>query len=223
MSAGLPLPEQKNYDVAYGLALHLAGEKLASGDIAEICRKSGTVCDASGRAITVRYFNRDYRVSFPDFTITAVDGNGQPELRDKVLILDYLGRAGGAPLTGKLIGYQELAEGAAYYPSFIARAVRPITSYFGRDPEKLVAMAETLDGVRAGYGDAAVTVHAFSRVPITIIVWRGDDEFPADSSILFDETVLDYLSPEDINVVCQSLSWGLVKSLKSVSTHGPEA
>jgi hypothetical protein len=72
----------------------------------------------------------------------------------------------------------------------------------------------------AKYGDVSVTIPAFSRVPITIVVWKGDEEFPPSASILFDDTVLDYLSAEDINVLCQTVTWRLVKSLKSKPRHG---
>jgi len=34
-------------------------------------------------------------------------------------------------------------------------------------------------------------------VPLRLILWQGDNEFPPDASILFDETAGDYLSPED--------------------------
>jgi hypothetical protein len=69
-----------------------------------------------------------------------------------------------------------------------------------------------LGGIQAGYGDVAVTIPAFNRVPITLVFWKGDEEFPSNGHILFDSTVLDYLSAEDINVLCQSITWYLVKA-----------
>ncbi len=67
------------------------------------------------------------------------------------------------------------------------------------------------------YGDIAVTIPAFSRVPITLVLWRGDDEFPPNANILFDSTILDYLSAEDVNVLCQTIAWQLVKSFQNRS------
>ena len=63
----------------------------------------------------------------------------------------------------------------------------------------------------------AVTINAFKRVPITFVLWRGDEEFPPDGSILFDATVSDYLSIEDINVLCERITWKLVRLLKEGS------
>jgi hypothetical protein len=212
---GLPLPDQKNYELAYSLALKLTGEKLASrSDIAEQCRKSGATYEIAGRSVVIqtKYLNRAYRVTLPDITVTLADSQDEVELRDKVLILHYLERAKGTSLTEKLIAYQELEEGAVYYPSFFKRAVKPLIDYFGPAPDSLLTTAVKLGGTKTNYGDASVVIPAFSRVPINIVIWKGDEEFPPNASILFDETVLDYLSAEDINVLCQTITWRLVKS-----------
>ena len=63
----------------------------------------------------------------------------------------------------------------------------------------------------------AVTIDAFKQVPITFVLWQGDDEFPPEGGILFDANVSDYLSIEDINVLCEAVAWKLVRFLKEGS------
>jgi len=214
----ITLPDQKNYELAYSLALKLAGEKLAHrDDIEEQCRRSGATYEISspGANIYIKYFNRIHRVTLPDITISLPGSEEEVALRDKILVLHHLERAKGTPLANKLIGYKELEEGAAYYPSFFQRAIKPLVDFFGLSPDRLLSAADELGGTEANYGDASVNIPAFSRVPVTFVVWKGDDEFPPNASILFDHTVLDYLSAEDINVLCQIITWRLIKSLKS--------
>jgi hypothetical protein len=43
-------------------------------------------------------------------------------------------------------------------------------------------------------------------------LWKGDEEFPAEGSFLFDGSIPDYLSIEDINILCQTIAWRLVKN-----------
>ncbi|MBN1189920.1 MAG: DUF3786 domain-containing protein [Dehalococcoidales bacterium] len=213
--AELSLPDQKSYDVAYNLALKMAGEKLNNcSDFIHLCRRSGSIYDSTGHApvICTQYLKQTYRITLPDISVSLIDSGDEVGLRDKILILHYLDRAGGTPLSGKLISYQELEEGAAYYPSFFQRAVKPLVEHFGQAPEELVSAAADLGGEKAEYGDIAVVIPAFSRVPLTYIVWKGDDEFPPDATILFDSTILDYLSAEDINVLCQTVTWKMVKA-----------
>ncbi len=214
----ISLPDQKNYELAYTLALKLAGEKLAGREnIAEQCRRSGSSYEISGQAMVIytEFLHRAYRVTLPDITVSLSGGGDEVELRDKVLILHYLERAKGTTLANRLIAYQELEEGAVYYPSFFQRAVKPLVEYFGPTPGRLLSAAEIMGGIKTKYGDASVVIPAFSQVPINIVVWKGDEEFPPNASILFDDTVLDYLSAEDINVLCQTITWRLIKSLKS--------
>ncbi len=47
------------------------------------------------------------------------------------------------------------------------------------------------------YGDSALKLSPFPRVPIVIILWEGDEEFPARADILFDSTCSVHL-PTDI-------------------------
>ncbi len=214
----ISLPEQNNYEVAYGLAFKLAGEKLSNLDnLEEQCRKSDSICQIAdtSQTIILDYLNRAYQIALPEINITLKDSSEKVELRDKILILHYLTRAKGSPLSHKMIAYQELQEGATYYPTFIKRAVKPLIDYFGPAPDRLPEVAARFGGYKVNYGDVAVTIPAFSRVPITLVIWRGDDEFPPNANILFDSTILDYLPSEDINVLCQTIAWYLVKSLPS--------
>jgi hypothetical protein len=122
--------------------------------------------------------------------------------------------AKGVPISHKFIAFKELPEGANYFPTFSKRSIEPLIKYFGREPQRLVDAAEKLDGLKVDYGDVAVTISAFSRVPITIVLWRGDEEFPPRSNILFDATISDYFFTEDITVLCENITWKLVKFLK---------
>jgi hypothetical protein len=58
----------------------------------------------------------------------------------------------------------------------------------------------------------AVTINAFRRVPITLVLWQGDAELPPASSLIFDATISDYLSTEDISVLCEIITWRLIKN-----------
>jgi hypothetical protein len=64
----------------------------------------------------------------------------------------------------------------------------------------------------------AVTINAFSRVPVTIVLWRGDDEFAPDGNILFDANVSDYLPTEDITILCETIVWKLINHLRELQT-----
>jgi hypothetical protein len=81
-------------------------------------------------------------------------------------------------------------------------------------PEELVKTAAIFNGQSVNYGDASVRINALPRVPITIALWRGDEEFGPEGSILFDSTVSEYLTNDDIHSLCEGIAWKMVRALK---------
>jgi hypothetical protein len=206
-------PNVREY--AHNLAYNLAREQLAGlDDIEKQCLRSGTEYRPTEKAVIISYLNQPYRLSLPDGEVSGMAG-GEVPLRDKILILHYFTRAKGTPLSNKMITYQELVEGINYYPTFFKRAIKPIVNHFGSEPEQLLKTAEILGGYQADYGDVAVTIHAFSRVPVTPVLWKGDKEFAPEGNIMFDSTIPDYLPTEDITILSEVIAWRLVRLLKS--------
>jgi hypothetical protein len=215
----LPLPGQKNYEYGYNLAYKLACEQLGKVNIEEQCRKSGAryvVIDSQELAI-VEYLAQSYQITLPAIDVSLVDGGAGVPIKDKFLILHYLTLAKGIPITNKFIAFRELPEGANYFPTFSKRSIEPLTEHFGSEPHWLIEAAGKLGGHKVDYGDVAVTINGFSRVPITLVLWRGDEEFPPRSNILFDATIPAYLSTYDITVLCETIVWKLVKFLREGS------
>ncbi len=215
----LPLPNQRNYEHGYKLAYKLAGEQLGKLDIEEQCRKSGAryVVIDSQELIIIEYLNQSYQVTFPDIQISLVKGKAELPIKEKILLLHYLALAKGVPIANKFIAFKELPEGAGYFPTFSKRSIEPLTEHFGREPHWLIEAAERLDGRKVDYGDVAVTINGFSRVPIILVLWRGDEEFPPRGNILFDASIPSYLATYDITVLCETITWKLVKFLKEGS------
>lgn len=214
----MTVPTKRNDEYGYELAYRLACEQLAKIDkiyIEQQCDKSGAQYIDSQKAITIGYLNQPYLITLPDVKISLMDREEKVPIRDKLLILHYFNTAKGTPLSNKVITYKELPEGANYFPTFYKRAIKPLVTHLGNEPHRLLDLARTLGGQEVGYGDASVTINAFSRVPITLVLWKGDDEFAPEGNIMFDSTISDYLPAEDIIVLCQTITWKLVNLLKA--------
>ena len=150
----------------------------------------------------------------PNAEITTETGE-ELSLREKILILHYLATAKGTLLSNKQIAFRELPEGATYFRSFSQRTLKPLANFFGKEPARLIEVAQKIGGRKAEFGDASVTINAFPKVPITLVIWKGDNEFPPDANITFDNTITDYLSVEDITVICEIITWKMIRGLKT--------
>jgi len=202
---------ERGFDLSYRLAC----EQLAKiGDIEEQCRRSGARY-LGPHEIVIDYLNQPYHIMIPEGKIVLEDSGTETPLRDKILILHYFTGAKGTPATGKSIAYKQLQGGVSYFPAFSQRVIGPLVKNFGRGPELLRNAAAKLGGCEADYGDLSVTINAFDQVPITLVLWKGDEEVAPNGNILFDANISDYLSTEDVTVLSETIVWKLVKNIPS--------
>lgn len=203
------------WERGFKLSYKFAREQLTKiGDIEKQCRRSGArYLEPNG--IVINYLNQTYRIMLPDGKILLEDSNIEAPLRDKILILHYFTGAKGTAPTGKLIAFKQLSGGVSYFPAFSQRAINPFVKHFGQKPELLIDISAKLGGYNSNQGDVSVTIDAFNHVPITFALWRGDEEFSPSGAILFDANISDYLSTEDVTVLCETIVWKLVKSISS--------
>jgi len=204
-------PWERGFELSY----KIAREQLTKiSDIEKQCWKSGArYLEPNG--IVINYLNQPYRIMLPDGKILSEDNGTEAPLRDKILILHYFTGARGTPATGKLIAYKQLPGGISYFPAFSQRAIAPLVNHFADNPELLVKAVARLGGREADYGDVSVTVNAFDHVPIILVLWKGDEELSPNGNILFDANISDYLSTEDVTVLCETIIWKLVKDVPS--------
>jgi hypothetical protein len=199
----------------FGLSYKLAREQLSKiSDIQEQCRKSGARY-VKPNEIVINFLNKPYHITLPGVEILLEDSNAEVPVKDKILILHYFVGAKGTPPAGKLITYKQLVGGVSYFPAFSQRAIAPLVNHFGKNPELLIKAAAKLGSRGGNYGDVSVNINAFDRVPTTLVLWRGDEELAPNGNILFDSNISDYLSTEDITVLCETIVWKLVKDIPS--------
>jgi hypothetical protein len=188
------------------LALAVARERLAACDPLLLAARARVPFDEVRSTFAVGFLGTRHTVTFPAGEVRTASGEAVPLIRE-VLILHYLTGASGLPVQNRWIAFRELPDGAIYVGPFQARAVQPLVRYFGPAPEKLIPAAEALGGFPVAMGDAGAVVPAFPLVPVAVILWRGDEEFPAAGNILFDGSAPTHMSAEDY-VVLASLVVG---------------
>jgi hypothetical protein len=176
----------------------------------------------SRKVVKIDYLKRSYIISIPSGEISYETDSEAVPLRDKILILHYFIQAKGTSFSGKTITYKELHDGINYFPVFSKRTIQPLVKFFGNEPGELLKTARVLGGEKADYGDMAVTINAFTYVPVTFVIWQGDDEFPPEGSLLFNNTINDYLTNDDIHALCENIIWSLVR-IKQSGGSSPNA
>lgn len=173
--------------------------------------------DEETKQFAVPFLGSTYLVSFPDGAVCNRDREENVPITNHILILHYLINATGQNLTGEVISFKELPDGAIYIDPFTRRSIKPMLDIFSGDPESLVKCGLVMGGKAADFGDVSVTVPVFPRVAITYVIWSGDEEFPASGTILFDSSARYYLPTEDYAMVSGTIIWGMRAILKKIA------
>ena len=182
--------------------------ELRSLGPSELARRGGLTRETGTLSLTV--LGTTYTLDWPD--LVARKPNGEPCRDDLwILLLDYLRLADGSDPTGNWIGYQELPDGAFYRHAFQSYTGDQLVRDLG-GIELFRRAAETLEGEALGIGDAGFSFRALPNVPLAVVWWAGDDEFPANATILFDEVAGKYLPTDGLAILGRMLCRALVKA-----------
>ncbi|MDO9586231.1 MAG: DUF3786 domain-containing protein [Syntrophales bacterium] len=193
-------------------AINLAREKLLFRDPDEICRNAAAelLLQNDKKRIVFPYFLRKVEVAYPGGIVAFSEGENNLPLQEQGLILHYLLGACDMPLTGELITFRELPSGEFYYEPFLKRAQVPLVKTFGLNHELFRRAGEKLGGKGAALGDISMTFRPFPQIPVTLLLWRGDEEFPPDGNILFDASIKNILHVEDIAFLAGTVVYKLM-------------
>jgi hypothetical protein len=103
-------------------------------------------------------------------------------------ILRYLIHAKNMPLSGELVKPDDLPGGDFFSKGSHVLPIEKIIRRFENDFNGFIETGIALGGSLTEYGDVSLRLPPFPRLPVYIIIWAGDDEFPAKSSLLFDSS-----------------------------------
>ena len=163
--------------------------------------------------VSVPFFDEIININIPGFSF-ASSKNTNITLVTKIMILHYMNTSSGEPLSGEKITYEDIPGLRGYQPVFEKRAAKPLLSAFGLDRHAFLEAGIGLGGTEEEYGDASFTLYVFPKVPITFILWEGDEEFAPALKMLFDSSIPHYLPLDDITVIAKLASTMIIKEAR---------
>ena len=126
------------------------------------------------------------------------------------LLLYYFVTADGIPLRGQWISFTELPDGKFYNQAFQGYTGQQIARTFEDHHQRFERAAESLGGVRQYHGDVSYSFQALPHVPLMVVYWAGDEDFPSNFQILFDATASHYLPTDAYAILGSTLTRRLI-------------
>lgn len=168
-----------------------AWDELSRLDPADVCRNTGAAYDASEGVYLLDSFGIQFRFSTANKEMSSSDERGAAYLGRlgyfyRLSSVWYLVKARDIPPAGRLLGPSNLSGGQLFFRGSHVLPLPAVAAKYNENPGAFTERGVLLGGVRASYGDEAVELRPFPRIPVTLLLWRGDDEFPPRADILFD-------------------------------------
>jgi hypothetical protein len=183
-------------------ALGLAREAFARLDPEAQALRCGGKIVPPPVSIEIPCFDLRCVVSHPEGSVRVEGQPGTLPPWEQVLLLHYLSSTAPVPREEDPIPFSSVPSGVFYDAAFQRRVRKSFLSTFAAKPDLLASSAAGLGGrAVAGPGDVTVTIPAFPRITLTFTLWKADEEFPADMSLLLSSTIAAYLPTEDIAVL----------------------
>ncbi|GMO47944.1 MAG: DUF3786 domain-containing protein [Termitinemataceae bacterium] len=182
-------------------------------DPSEIAARCNLIFDDVKKTFSLCLMGVEYQITHPEFSmkslvsIKPLDGGKEVFVSDaetKVLVLRFLCEGHARASSGKQLSYREIPWGEVYFKNFEGRCIKRVERTFGECIENFCKIfsenknlkATPLEGKKSGF-----RFEFLSGLYMSIIIWEGDDEFPASAQILFDDNFPAAFTAEDIAAV----------------------
>lgn len=181
-----------------GLPLEHYRTIFRDADPAELSAKSGVQSD--NQVFTLSLLNRRISVTWPEAEFTLDDGS-KPGDYTQILVLRRILEGSRTAFGGRMLAYSEMPWGPVYETQFRGRCIQRMAGTYGHNISGFDEACKALGGIPAKAGDTAYDLEFMQGLTVRLIMWEGDDEFPASAQILFSDNFPSAFTAEDMAVV----------------------
>ncbi len=191
---------------------------LAEIDVGLLAKRAGG--ERCGDGIALFLFATPLCITVPGFEVQSPEGAACRE-ETQLLVLDYLARASTVVANSTTppaieptwIGFQELPHGTFYAKAFRSYTSDELEARLNGGTDQFERACTQFGGLAFPLGDAAYKFRAFPHIHLALVWWAGDDEFPANATVLFDRSAARALPIDGMAVLGRLLCHGILNAI----------
>ena len=170
-------------------------EDLAGMNPEDVCRRALCAYNNTDGCYTLSVWGEDHKIYPAQSRIVRVrDGREDINILFGLFIVQYLLTARDIPVIGEWISEKDIPGGSAFFRGPHAIPTHLITERYGDRPGEFCERCEQLGGIALDLADRAYSFRIAPRIPVALLLWEGDGEFPAESRMVFDRSIGQHLA-----------------------------
>jgi hypothetical protein len=184
--------------------------RLSEQDPADVCRRTGCTYDAAEKTYRLTVWGRPYAMDLRKGRIVCADPDRGPlHPYFDLFAVHYLLSAAELPPAGQWISEKDIPGGTTFFRGPHAVPTHLIASRFDGDIQGFTRLCDQCGGTKLALADASFSFSITPRVPVAVLFWQGDEEFPTEAKLLYDQTIIRHLASDIIYAlavgVCEHL------------------
>jgi hypothetical protein len=178
--------------------------KLARCSHAEVCQRTKARFNVASGAYILDVFNSNIEIYPSSCEMRGSDTLCRFLLENlahytRLSVLWYLLQAQDVLPSGNLVNPRELGgSGLIFTQGSHILPLDKLARKYEEDTAAFLRQGMSLGGTSCKYGDASIKLFPFPKIPVLVVLWRKDEEFPARVDLLLDDTCSKHLPPDII-------------------------
>ena len=188
-------------------------KELSEQDPIDVCRRALCSYHDTNKFYTVSVWGEPYKIYPHQFKIEYFnDGHAPFNPYLGLFTVHYLLKAKEIEPVNQWISEKDILGGSTFFRGPHEIPTDLITASFNCDIEGFKNKCKALMGSPLRLADAAFAFKITPRIPVAVLYWAGDDEFPAESKILYDKTIAEQLASDVIYALAVGICERIGKS-----------
>lgn len=183
---------------------------LSGMDVIDVEARSLSEYNLETKSYRLRILNSDYDISPANRSIKLAGAfpDHSPDFYLELAAVNYLIGAKDLPLIGKWVAKTQFPSGPLFFRGLHKMPTYELEEAFSHNKDGFISRALSYGGKTVDGGDCAFEFLFFPRLPVRLLLWLADEEFPARMVFLFDRSADQHLQLDGL--------WALGKALANV-------
>ncbi len=189
-------------------------QDLSERDPKDVCRRASCKYDDINELYKLSVWGDEYGICPNQSKINCM-GNNTQGLHDYfyLFIIHYLLKSKKIEISNEWISEKDIPGGTTFFRGPHEIPTNLISIRFNNNIDEFKERCEQLHGKTLNMADAAYSFRITPRIPVAVLYWIGDEDFPAESKILYDRTISEHLASDIIYALAVGICERLGKPL----------
>lgn len=199
-------------------------KELTEANPATICKNTGCRYDKESKTYSLTVWGNEFVINPPLKCVENITNTYKAHDYFALFIVYYLLNAKEIIMENNWVSEKDIPGGAAFFRGPHEIPTGKISEHFNNRMDAFNRVCTDAGGIEIEKADAAFYFQITPRIPVLVLLWNGDEDFPPEAKIMYDRSIGELLSLDIIFAlavaICDRLGKAEAETTIPVLTNG---